>query len=117
MKNLISCSVVALFLMAGVTGFGASSGDLRLIEAVKKSDIRTVRTLIAQHVDVNASEADGSTALHWAAQRDDPDLVGLLIAAGAHPRAATRYNVTPLSLACTNGNAAIIERLLKAGAD
>jgi ankyrin repeat protein len=117
MKNLISWSVVALFLMAGVTGFGASSGDLRLIEAVKKSDIRTVRTLIAQHVDVNASEADGSTALHWAAQRDNPDLVDLLIAAGARARAATRYNVTPLSLACTNGNAAIIERLLKAGAD
>ncbi len=32
-------------------------------------------------------------------------------------KAATRYNITPLSLACTNGNATIIESLLKAGAD
>ena len=41
----------------------------------------------------------------------------LLLAAGANVKAATRYNITPLSLACTNGDAAIIEHLLKAGAD
>ena len=32
-------------------------------------------------------------------------------------KAANRYGVTPLSLACTNGNGAMIELLLKAGAD
>ena len=32
-------------------------------------------------------------------------------------KAANRYGVTPLSLACTNGNAAMVELLLKAGAD
>ena len=37
--------------------------------------------------------------------------------AGADVKAANRYGVTPLSLACTNGNAAMIELLLKAGAD
>ena len=44
-------------------------------------------------------------------------LVDLLLAAGANVKAATRYNITPLSLACTNGNARIVDRLLKAGAD
>ncbi len=76
-------------------------------------DAKSARSLLAQHVDVNAAEADGSTALHWAAQRDNLEIVNLLIAAGANVKAATRYNITPLSLACTNGNAAIIERLLE----
>ena len=96
--------------------FGAAA-DVRLIEAVKNADAKSVRSLLAQHVDVNAAEADGSTALHWAAQRDDLETINLLITAGANVKAASRYNVTPLSLACTNGSAAIIERLVAAGAD
>ena len=105
---------IALFLIAsGITSFGA---DLRLIEAVKISDAKTVRSLILQHADVNVAETDGSTALHWAAQRDNLDLIEILLGAGANAKSANRYNITPLSLACINGNAAIIERLLKAGA-
>jgi ankyrin repeat protein len=93
------------------------ASDLRLIDAVKDNDAATVRSLIAQRVDVNTIETDGSTALHWAAQRDNPEIASLLLAAGANPKAANRYNVTPLFLAATNGSAAIIGRLLEAGAD
>jgi ankyrin repeat protein len=60
---------------------------------------------------------DGTTALHWAAYREDAALVELLLGAGADVRAANRYGATPLSLACGNGNARIVERLLKSGAD
>ena len=41
----------------------------------------------------------------------------MLIVSGASVKAATRYNITPLALACSNGNATIIDHLLKAGAD
>jgi ankyrin repeat protein len=57
------------------------------------------------------------TALHWAAYQDDLETVEVLVRAGAGVKAANRYGVTPLSLACTNGNGTMVEMLLKAGAD
>jgi uncharacterized protein len=108
--------VASLLLVAAAP---ASAGT-RLTEAVKRGDAAAVRALLAQKApatDVNAPDADGSTALHWAVQRDDAALVDALLAAGANPKAATRYNITPLSLACTNGSARMVDRLLKAGAD
>jgi ankyrin repeat protein len=100
-----------------VAAFAAAPKDLRLIQAVKNGDIQVTRQLLAQGVDVDAAEADGSTPLAWAAQRNSVELVDLLIAAGANVKAANRYNVAPLSLVCTNGNAVIVEHLLNAGAD
>jgi ankyrin repeat protein len=46
----------------------ATGADLRLIEAAKSGDAQTVHALLEQHVPVNATEADGSTALHEAAR-------------------------------------------------
>ena len=91
--------------------------EVPLIEAVKAGDTARLRVLLGQQVDVNASEADGSTALHWAVQRDQFDAADLLIDAGAEVAAENRYGVAPLLLACTNGSAIMIARLLDAGAD
>ena len=117
LKSPGKLTAIAVWLLAGASTAGAASSDLRLIDAVKRADLQTVRSLVAQRVDINASEPDGSTALHWATRRDNPVMVDLLVSAGANARAATRYNVTPLALACANGNAVVIERLVKAGAD
>jgi uncharacterized protein len=97
--------------------FGAQAEDLRLVDAVKNRDRTAVRSLMEQHVNVNAAQPDGTTALAWAANRDDLETAGLLISAGAKVNAANEYGVTPLSLACTNRSAAMVERLLQAGAD
>ncbi len=61
--------------------------------------------------------ADGTTALHEAAHRDDMAAVERLLRAGEDVKAANRYGVTALSLACTNGNGKMVARLLAAGAD
>ena len=61
--------------------------------------------------------ADGTTALHRAAHRDDIAAVEQLLRAGEDVKAANRYGVTALSLACTNGNGKMVARLLEAGAD
>src|SRR4051812_10869560 len=89
---------IAWLLIAATRPIGAAPGDARLIEAVKIADVQPVRALVAQPVDVTRPDVDGPTALHWAARRDNPALVDLLLTAGANPRAATRYNVTPLGL-------------------
>src|SRR5271157_506054 len=90
--------------------------DSRLTEAAKHQDKTAVRTLLASRVDVNASEEDGATPLHWAAHWDDLETADLLVRAGANVNATNVLGVTPLSLACTNGSASMVEKLLAAGA-
>jgi len=86
-------------------------------DAAMRGDVRALRAAIARKADVNAPQADGSTALHWAAERDDLEAADLLIQAGARIAARTREGVTPIQLAATNGSAAMLNRLLRAGAD
>ena len=76
-----------------------------------------VRSLLQQKTDVNASLVDGTTALHWAVRADDLETADMLIHAGANVKSADRYGITPLSLACSNGNVAMIRKLLDAGAN
>ncbi len=116
----INASVRALWLLLSVfsvIGANAASGDQTLVEAVKAQDTATARKLIEQNVNVNELQADGATALHWAAYHDDLETAMLLIEAGAKVDAANDFGVMPLSLACTNGSAPMIEALLNAEAD
>src|SRR5215218_3932118 len=76
-----------------------------LADAAEQRDKATIRTLLGTGVDVNATQVDGTTALHWAAYNDDAETVALLVKAGASVNALNRYGVPPLAPACTNGNA------------
>ncbi len=67
--------------------------------------------------EINVSQPDGMTALHWACFYDHVPSVKALIAAGANVNAPNQYGITPLLIACTNGNASIAHELLSAGAD
>jgi ankyrin repeat protein len=111
MKTLLGALSLAMLLTA-------APADTRLADAAMQGDNDSVRFLLKQKVDVNAPQGDGSTALHWAAYRDDLEMVKLLLASGANVKATTREGaITPLLMACQNGNAAMIETLLKAGSD
>jgi ankyrin repeat protein len=112
-RSLGAAALVAL-LSASVAD---AAGGERLLEAVKDGDQGAVHALLRQHVDVNARETDGTTALHWAARTDDIATVRALLAAGADVNATNRYGVTPLWVAATNGSAAVIAALLEADAD
>lgn len=108
---------VSIVLALSMVGVGAADRGPSLVDAVKSASSDTVRTLLRQHVDVNRADADGTTALHWAADREDVTTVDLLIKAGADVTVKNRYGVTPLLIACINGNATVVERLLNARAN
>ncbi|HLG56982.1 MAG TPA: ankyrin repeat domain-containing protein [Vicinamibacterales bacterium] len=104
-----------IFVPFVVTSGAAGKSDVA--DAAMRGDTATVRTLLAQKADVNAPQADGATALHWAVYRGDQELATLLIRAGANPKAANREGSTPLWLASVNGDAKMIASLIEAGAD
>ena len=95
----------------------AGAADSSLADAAQTMDREGVRALIEKSVDVNATQVDGMTALHWACRHDDLEMAKLLVETGADVNTVNRYGVTPLTLACTNGNGALVELLLDSGAD
>jgi uncharacterized protein len=88
-----------------------------LSDAAKNGDKEALRSLLQKGANVNATEGDGTTALHWAVYRDDLEAVDLLIRAGAKVNAANDLGATPLWTACQNGSEAMVRRLLGAGAN
>lgn len=104
---LVVCAVTALPAAERAT----------VADAAERRDQTALRTLLKSGADVNATQVDGTTALHWAAYNDDAETATLLVKAGANTNAANRYGMPPLGVAATNGNAAVVKVLLDGGAD
>ncbi len=94
----------------------AAAAGSDVADAAMRGDRAAVRGLLAKRADVNAPQADGSTALHWAVYRDDVQTAELLIRAGANIAATDRTGVTPLWMASLYGYPALVDALVKAGA-
>ena len=62
--------------------------------------------LIDAKANVNATDPEGKTALHWAAERNRKDLIELLVKAGAAVNLRTKGGVTPLDYAKSAGASA-----------
>lgn len=112
MGRVFSWAVVALLSAAA-----ADAATSEVADAVMKHNRDAVRSLLQKKVDVNAPQIDGTTALHWAVRSDDLETADLLIRAGANVSVSNRAGATPLQLAALNGNDAMLEKLVKAGAD
>ncbi|MBI5688705.1 MAG: ankyrin repeat domain-containing protein [Verrucomicrobia bacterium] len=115
LRRWLACASLGLALDAAEPPIPSPAPAL-LADAAERRDGSAVLSLIAT-APVNAAQADGTTALHWAARHDDLAAVRALLAAHADPKARNRYGVTPLSLACASGSAAVVGLLLEAGAD
>ncbi len=111
--RLAAIGTGCLFLATSSIGAVGSS----IADAAMNGDKTLLRTLLQHEADVNTAQADGATAIQWAAYRNDMEMADLLIAAGADVNRPNLDGATPLWLAAENGSAAMIERLLKSGAD
>src|SRR6185295_19245867 len=83
-------TLVAATALAAVSMRAAPASTL--IDAVKSGDRASIQRLLRlKTTDVNASTADGMTALDWAVERGDADTVGLLLRSGADAKTPNRY--------------------------
>ncbi len=110
-KTSLHIALASALLLSG-TGYAASP----LADAMQNQDFATATVLLAD-ADVTTTQGDGSTALHWAVYWQQNELVAQLLKKGADVQAATRLGATPLYLAAVNGDAALLQVLLTAGAD
>ena len=115
LKCVLGTSAAVLAAWLSTAGVHASGSDVA--DAVMRGDRETARERLAGGEDVNAPQADGATALHWAVYRGDSSTVNMLIKAGADVGAANRNGVTPLSLASARRDATALVALVGAGAD
>lgn len=110
---------LALLLILSLSSIGNAkdSPNSPLADAVENQHTASTKHLLNSAADVNEPQADGMTALHWAAFHDQPQLTRTLIAAGSKVNVFTAYGISPLTIACQNGSEATVRLLLGHGAD
>lgn len=115
MKNTLRLgSILGLSLALAA----AAPPESPVADAAQADNVEQVRSLLRQGTDVNAAQADGRTALHWAALNDNEEMLTLLLYAGAAVEPRTRVGgYTPLHLAARAGHSRIVTALLEAGSD
>ena len=114
MKNTLLIWAVALI---GAMPTLARAAGSDAADAAQRKDTPALRALVSKKINVNTPQADGTTALHWAAYYNDTETVKLLLKAGASPAVTNRFGASPLSEAAISGNTELVKVLLDAGAD
>jgi len=113
-------NILVALLGVGVLGlaFVNAAGPSSVVDAAMTGNRDAVKALLQGGADVNTALADGMTALHYAAVKNDAEMARMLLVAGASVKSTTRLGgYTPLLLAARTGNAAVMEPLVAAGAD
>jgi len=91
--------------------------DRRILRAIYSGDLRRLKFLIKEGVDVNQQEWDGRAALFWAVAYDRIHMCRFLLDSGAHVNHIHEGGWTPLIYASFRYNIRIIKLLLVRGAN
>ena len=114
MNKAFSSAMPIVVLSVLLVATARLDGANPFIEAVHRGDAARVRSLLATRPDLDARDADGNTALHWAALNGDARLVRELLERGSVPNITNHVGATPLLYAV--GNVESVSALLEAGA-
>ncbi|KAE9153969.1 hypothetical protein PF006_g1958 [Phytophthora fragariae] len=112
--------VVQQLLMKGADSEACikRSGFTALLVAVFNNYVGVVRHLVKKRVNLEVRSADGSTALHLAAEKGHAAVVQLLLAGGSNTNATIqRDGSTALHKAAFMNKPAVVWLLLRGGAD
>jgi uncharacterized protein len=116
-RSSVSTVLTVALLTVSVLGFApTASSSETLAAAARAGDLAQSRELIRAGAAVDLAEPDGSTPLLWAVYNISPELVQLLLAAGADPNQPNQLHITPLLQASRYGDAGMIKSLLGSGA-
>ncbi|MCK0154297.1 ankyrin repeat domain-containing protein [Alcanivorax sp. S6407] len=103
---------------ADLNSRSGKGGFTSLMTAADNGQKDAILALIGAQAEINATTSDGYSALYYAAGSNHPDVVTMLMAAGANPElGAGRYQWTPVHKAAQEGNYEVLENLLKYGAN
>jgi ankyrin repeat protein len=106
-------AALVLFLAATAT----AQPQPALADRIQAGDRAAALALIAKGVEINQTQPDGTTPLHWAVYRVDRELVAALLKKGARAHVVNRYGASPLAEAVRIANLEMTGMLLEAGAD
>jgi ankyrin repeat protein len=128
MKTRINV-LLTIYLVSAISGCatdGNNPDKLNDVAAVPDSDILTlarenrgseINSLFPEDLQLNRTDEDGRTALHWAVINKDTKTAETLLKQGADPDLTDRFGMAPLHLAIMNRDPAIGRLLVENGAD
>ena len=95
----------------------AAHAQRPLADLIQNGERTAALALIDDGADVDATQGDGTTPLHWAVYKVDRELVAELLDRGAKADVTNEYGSSPLAEAAKLGDLGLVRQLLDAGAD
>jgi ankyrin repeat protein len=95
----------------------AAHAQRPLADLIQNGERAAALAAIGGGADVNATQGDGTTPLHWAVYKVDRELVAELLDHGAKADVTNKYGSSPLAEAVKLGDFPLVRQLLDAGAN
>ncbi|KAF5479184.1 hypothetical protein F2P56_000031 [Juglans regia] len=115
-RKLLLREIELLQLYGAVASSGFTEKRVRspLISACQAGDVAVIELLLKTNIDVNDTDAEGNSALHWSlkAPPQQIKIVWLLLQHGAQVSQKNKLGLTSLHVAAANGNSQALQVFL-----